>query len=510
MPTASDDRASDPFVLDPARDTRAAWVAVLVFAVLSLACAVASDGFLTADALTHYLYAKYALHDPTLLVDVWGRPLVTGLYALPAHFAGRLGVRVTSLVVAVVCAFTAGRIARAHGVRPVVALLFTLAQPLVFLNSFAEMTELPFAALAGLAFLAYQSRLWWLAAALASLLPLARPEGFEFVALAAIGLLVNRKFLPLLLLPLPLLLWNHVGWSLYGHAGPWWRWLIDHWPYSSHSTYPRGNLLQFVFFLPAVVPPLVLPATLLGIWWWSKPYHADEGRHFRVCRLVIAGIPLSILAVHSLLYGLGRMASFGEPRYLLVAAPFWAVLSAAGWEELSFAFQLRRPVRLAAIAALPPAAALLVQPVLPLRRPAHWEVAERFANQYREHLLTAGYTRILAAHPAVFYYLDISPVDPDRVVEWRRDLMRSPPPDTVLVWDPIYGARNANTERALTLDEIRAAGWMQVPEFDPTLAAPTTPSRRPTPDPQDQLAPQGQWAVFVHPPNAETPSKKGE
>src|SRR3954469_23406447 len=193
MPAASDHPSFDPFVLDPARDTRAAWAAVLVFSVLSLACAIASDGFLTADALSHYLYAKYALHDPTLLVDVWGRPLVTGLYALPAHFAGRLGVRITSLLVAVVCAFTAGRIARDQGVRPVVALLFTLAQPLVFLNSFAEMTELPFAALAGLAFLAYQARWWWLAAALAALLPLTRPEGFEFVALAAVGLLANRK-----------------------------------------------------------------------------------------------------------------------------------------------------------------------------------------------------------------------------------------------------------------------------------------------------------------------------
>jgi hypothetical protein len=500
MSAAPDDPSPDSFVLDPARDTRAAWVAVLVFAILSLACAVTSNGFLTADALTHYLYAKHALHDPSLLVDVWGRPLVTCLYALPAHLGGRLGVRATSLLVALVCAFAALRIARGQGVdRPVLALVFTLAQPLVFLNSFAEMTELPFAALAGLAFLAYQSRLWWLAAGLASLLPLTRPEGFEFVALAAVGLLANRKVLPLLLLPLPLLLWNYAGWALYGQAGPWWRWLIDHWPYSSQSTYPSGNLLQFVFFLPAVVSPLVLPATLAGLW-QSTVRFADEGRHERVCRLATGGIPLSILAVHSLLYWLGRMASFGEPRYLLVAAPFWGVLSARGWDELCFVFRLRRPLRWAAVAAVAPAAALLVQPVLPLRRPAHWEVAERFADQYRQHLLTAGYTRILASHPAVFYYLDLSPADPERVVEWRRDLMQHPPPGTVLVWDPIYSARNANTARALSLDEVRKAGWVQVPEFDTTLSAPTTPSKRPTPDPEEQLGPQGKWAVFVHPP----------
>ena len=41
-------------------DGRFVACAILVFAAASLACAVASNGFLTADALTHYLYAKYA------------------------------------------------------------------------------------------------------------------------------------------------------------------------------------------------------------------------------------------------------------------------------------------------------------------------------------------------------------------------------------------------------------------------------------------------------------------
>ena len=50
-------------------DGRFVTCAIVVFAAASLACAVSSNGFLTADALTHYLYAKYAFTDPTLLVD---------------------------------------------------------------------------------------------------------------------------------------------------------------------------------------------------------------------------------------------------------------------------------------------------------------------------------------------------------------------------------------------------------------------------------------------------------
>ena len=480
------------------------WASVAVFSLLSLACAVLSDGFLTADALTHYLYAKYALGEPALLVDMWGRPLVTGLFAVPAALGGRPAVRATALLVALVCAVAAYRIARGQGVRrPALAFVLTLAQPLVFLNSFAEMTELPFAAFAGLAFLAYQSRRWWTAAALAGLLPLARPEGLEFVALAALGLIVNRRFLPLLLLPLPLLLWNHVGWELYGRSGPWWRWLIDHWPYARESTYPRGNLLQFVFFLPAVVGPLVLPATLVGAWHAARPSGAaDEDGHRRACRLMTVLIPASIVAVHSLLYAFGKMASYGEPRYLLVAAPFWAVLSARGAEWMFDAARWRHPMRWAAIAAVVPLAALPVHPVLPLRRPPHWESAGKFAAAYREQLAPAGYTRVLAAHPAVFYYLDVSPIDRGRVVEWHRDRVARPPAGTVLVWDPIYSARNARTDRVVTLGDVRRAGWVEQTGVSALLAPSKVRSHRPTPDPTDQLAPQGEWTVFVSPTRA--------
>ena len=486
-------------------DGRVLWGAIVLFSALSLTCAALSDGFLTADALTHYLYSKYSFQHPALLVDMWGRPLVTGLFAIPAALGGRLAVRVTALLVALVCAFAAFRIARGQHVRrPVLAFVFTLAQPLVFLNSFAEMTELPFAALAGLAFLAYQARRWWAAAVLAALLPLARPEGFEFVALAVLGLLVHRKLLPLLVLPLPLLLWNHAGWEIDGRAGPWWRWLVDHWPYARESTYPSGSLLQFAFFLPAVVSPFVLPATLLGAWRSALPRAgAGEDQHLRACRVMTVAIPASILAVHTLLYWLGKMASYGEPRYLLVAAPFWAVLSARGWEWAFDAARWRDSIRPAAVAAVLPLAALLLHPVLPLRRPAHWEAAEKVAEQYRQTLAPAGYPKILAAHPAVFYYLGVSPVDPARVAPWHRDTVANPPAGVVLVWDPIYAQRNARTDRVVSLQDVRDAGWIPRPDLDAALLTSGTRSKRPTPDPLDQLAARGEWTVFVSPTRRE-------
>src|SRR3954470_13538975 len=120
----------------------AALIAAVVFSSLSIYESFASPGFLEADSCTHYLYARFALREPHYLVNVWGRPLVTGLYALPAHLAGRFGVHLTSLALALTCAAAAYLIAAGQRYRwPALALLFTLAQPLVFLHSFSELTE---------------------------------------------------------------------------------------------------------------------------------------------------------------------------------------------------------------------------------------------------------------------------------------------------------------------------------------------------------------------------------
>src|SRR5688572_28750142 len=151
-------------------------VAICTFAVLSTAASLASEGFLEADGCTHYLYARFALREPHFLVNVWGRPLFTALYALPSAYAGLAGAHVLSLALAIGCGLVAQAIARGQGYRwTVLALVFTLAQPLVFLHSCSQLTELPFALLLGCALFAYQSRRWLTFAILTGLGPLARP-----------------------------------------------------------------------------------------------------------------------------------------------------------------------------------------------------------------------------------------------------------------------------------------------------------------------------------------------
>jgi hypothetical protein len=444
-------------------DRIATALAIAAFAVCSLAAAVRSAGFLEADGCTHYLFARHAFEQPEYFVDVWGRPLCTALFALPAKFAAVFGVRCVSLIMAIGCGLIARAIARGQQYRwPALALIFTLGQPLVFLHSFAELTELPFALVLGAALLAYQRKRWGWMAALVAIAPLGRPEGFALLLPAAIALAFHRQWKWILLLPLGL-----IGWSLAGQAiaptpnQPWWRWLFDHWPYGGQSVYTAGSPLHFIALLPMVVGPFALPAM-----WTGVGLAADSAAHWtrdhRVkVECLIAALPLGVLIGHSFLYWRGLMASNGEARYLLVAAPMWGLLCARGWEWIFIRQNWKKPIAWAALAVVLPGLVNYYWRVVPLSESGDWSAARQVAQWYESSAIRPNFPRILCNHPAVFYFLDQNPLDKKRSAAWLGENIDHPPAGVVLVWDPIYSIYNANPRAVMTLERVTKAGWVR-------------------------------------------------
>jgi hypothetical protein len=485
-------------------------LSVTIFAVLSLAAAVTSKGFLEADACTHYLYARFAWEEWHYFTNVWGRPFVTTIYSFGALAFGLMGARVTSLLLAIAMALVTLRIARNQGYRlPVLALIFTLAQPLVFLHSFSELTELPFAFLIACAFLAYQQRQWFLTALLSGLLPTARPEGFGFIGLALLALVLHRRLRYVPVLFLPLMAWSILGW--YFHAMPqpwyveWFLWLKKNWPYSETSLYDRGHLLYFVGLLPALVSPFVFPALLVGLWrslelsdpkflslaWWKE-------NHRRRCQFLIAFIPLIVLVGHSFLYWQGKMSSNGEPRYMMVVAPFWALLAALGWEAVFTRAHLRAPVLWAGVAALMPITANYFWRVVPIQLTKEQGRAEEAATWYVKLGLHDSYPRLLATDRMLYFFLDISTGNHVTSADYHPNVLDDPPPGVAIIWDPIYGQYNADSRLARTMHQLHDAGWIPVKVF-PRIR-PDAPTRG-----IDRLAQQvqtdevGEWVVFFSP-----------
>ena len=76
--------------------------------------------------------------------------------------------------------------------------------------------------------------------------------------------------------------------------------------------------------------------------------------------------------------------------------------------------------------------------------------------------LRAKYPRLMASHPAIFYFLNISQTQHGQSVEWTKENVDHPPPGTMMVWDAMYGQYNSDQKRVVPLDEILRAGWVPI------------------------------------------------
>ncbi len=468
------------------RGWRVIAVAVSVFVLLWLYAAVSSEGFIEADARTHYLSARFALSQPHRFISVWDRPLFMLLYSVPAATLGVMGTRTVSLIMALLCAWTAWRIAARLGMRrPEWAFVTTLASPLLYLHSFSEMTELCFAALTGLALLAYLDRKWVLMAVLVAISPLGRPEGFGLILLAAAALALNRRWWHMVILPLGLLAWTTIGWLMwglpdYGHGVlNALLWLPKQWPYSGASAYDPGPLLlwktqpdggmagSLLLRLPVLAGPLLFPFTVAGTVLMLRSRTGSVPREQCWGRVVTMGLPWAILAGHSVLWWRGIMASNGELRYLLVTAPMWGVVGAFGWEWASERLELRKAGWVLAGLALLPALANVYFRVVPLGIYDDDRLALDVAQWYRSDAeLQRQYPRLTASYIAVYQYLDMSMTDRRKTVVWSKAMVKQRPAGVVLVWDDVYAMKNADTSMCVSQEELKENGWRELRTFE--------------------------------------------
>lgn len=452
----------------PRRNVLALCLGIAIFAGMSLWMAIASKGFLEADACTHYMFARHAIHEPGYFVDVWGRPLCTGMYAIPAAVGGVLGVRVMSLLLAILTGLVTSRIAWNQNYRlPSLAAILLFAQPLFYLHSFSELTEIPFAFVAALAFWAYQARNFAAMAFLVAITPSGRPEGFFLIALAAVAVVAHRKWWYLFVLPAPLLLWSYLGWRSWDSPSgePWYLWLKHNWPYAQQSAYGSGQWYHFIIQLPVLLSPMMFPALFGGVILSIRQgvrRWALFSDHRARCQFLIAFIPLTILLVHSVLWTRGLMASNGELRYLLCVAPLWALLCTKGWEWCWERFRLPAPFLVAGLFATTPIYANWYYQVVPFRLYDEDLLGQAVAKWYEKTPgLKADYPRIMPSLPAILFATDISQRDPARGAGWGQTNVRKAPPGVILFWD-VNALTNASREMIVTKPEIEAAGWIWI------------------------------------------------
>jgi hypothetical protein len=436
-----------------------AWSAAL--GVLGVALVVMFPDGYQQDGGQHYLFARVAFLLPHYFVKVWARPLFELVYAAPAQF----GYRVAKLVTVLVCLATGWntfRLAEALGLsRPHLCIPLLWFQPSWMLLCHELMTEPLFALVFVVALRLHLSGRVKAGIAVASLLPLARPEGFFLGILWGVWLLLDRRD------PRPL--WRRLPSTLPLAAGCvlWWvasclltrdpLYILHNWPSDWNATsgaYGSAPFWSYALRLPEMVGPLLMFPFLLGLAVLLRRRQFPEA----------TSAFLVLFLLHSVFRTFGLFGSAGYPRYFVCVSPAMALITLAGWNLL--ADKLPRPRWagvLGALVLIPSAlAALIYVDAAEWSRDA-WAVdatVARFREAPRPVTRFYGSQRYMHA---VFDDLALPP----RLNEDRQNnlqVLREAPPGTLVMWDadrgPEWGHLEAQDIQALGYTLLRSDSYV--------------------------------------------------
>ncbi|HVO21674.1 MAG TPA: hypothetical protein VMU15_20645 [Anaeromyxobacter sp.] len=427
---------------------------LLPFAALGAALVHFYPDSYQQDGGFHFLFARWALAHPRFLLGVWARPLFTALYALPAQL-GYPAAKLATVAVALATAWHTARLARAHGLeRAELAVPLLFLEPSFLLVCSETMTEPLFALLLVVALRLHRAGrvaggMW-----VASLLPLARPEGFFLCLLWGAFVALDR----------------HGGGTLFrralstarllGGVALWWLaallmthdplFIVHNWPqgWSLDAGPATGSLAQYwrVRYLLLAGPAMLVLFGVGLVALWVR----------RRLGLAVASLGL-LVALHSVFFRFGLFGSAGYARYLVCVAPPMALATLAGWNALAEALPGRLARRVGAAvgaAVLLRAAWLCLGYVDSYGSSRDARAVADTAAWFRAHPRPVARLVYSQAYMDVLLDVDLSerPVlgrDRERNVE----ILRALPPGTLVFWDALTGpqfhdVRPADLERA--------------------------------------------------------------
>jgi hypothetical protein len=321
-----------PIDRDAQRATRRAIIWLAAFAIVGIALALLYPDSYQQDGGTHFLFARDAWWNHVLLVDVWGRPLFTTLYAIPA-LLGYLPAKLLTVAVCVATAWQCWRWAEDEGMpRAELAIPFLALQPSVLLLASDTMTEPLFALVLVIALRLRRAGRTQLAMVIASLLPLARPEGFFVCVLWGVWSLFDARMGDVWwrrARALPLLAAGVVAWwiaALIITRDP--RFILHNWP---HQWAPTGALYGTAPWLEywhlryeVVAKPLAL---FFAVGFVSLFVRRTLG--------AATSLVVMLFVLHSVLRHFGLFGSAGYPRYFVCIAPAIALITLEGWNVVA-------------------------------------------------------------------------------------------------------------------------------------------------------------------------------
>jgi hypothetical protein len=424
------------------------WPLILSVFILLVVLSFLSEGFYgAADNPSHYFISRYSFQHPALFLDTWGRPLFT-IMSSPFSQFGFGGMKFFNVLLGCITAYLAYRIADKTEITPAwMAILFVIFTPMYFLMTMTGLTEIQFGFILILAIFLFFHEKYIAAAIIISFLPLSRSEGFAFLPLFFLAILMRRKYAAL-----PFLVTGLLFFSIIGYLFVWkdFFWIFTHSPYPLHHPLYKeeGNLLHFVNATPEIfgIPLLVLflAGTLLyGYLLFSVPKDRRLQIFLEVWLLVI---PVWMMfALNSVLYWKALFGSVGLVRVVTGLLPLAAIVSLKAFSYLEKTV-FRQPAsrivfRMAVIANFTINA-------YPVRLLSSEQTVKRSADWIMENSLKDR--KIFFTNAYVPLFLELDPYNKKESEQlFGTKWLQYHPVGSLIVWDSYFGPREADIPLAV-------------------------------------------------------------
>lgn len=302
----------------------------IVFITLLLLAVFSQGMYDPGDGVLHHLIARYAPEHPELFLHHWGKPLYTLLSSPFAHF-GYNGTVAFNLLCMCTSAWLAWKTAaRLKIPYAFFAAPFVLFAPIALPVAMSGLTEPLFALVLMLGVYLVVSGRFGIAAIVISFLPFARTEGFFLAPLFGLFFLLRRDFVSIALLAFGTLLYSTIGFFANGDF----LWIIHENPYKgAEDIYGHGTLFHFIelneFIWGWALDLLLLLSIFVYV--FRKKFKAEISL---AEYLLVPGIFLLFLILHSVFWWKGLFGSYGLHRVFACTIPLAAIAGLRGFQFL--------------------------------------------------------------------------------------------------------------------------------------------------------------------------------
>lgn len=311
---------------------------ILVFFLAGLILLFTAKGTADeGDSIMHYLYARHAYDYPAHFFNHWAKPLFVFLTA-PFAQLGFNGMKLFNLLASSVTLWltfkTASRLSMANAWAAPVLVIFA---PMLMIITLSGLTEPLFAfwLMAGI-YLLVTGKIFF-AVTWLSFLPFVRSEGLIILCLVLLFLVTRRYYRYI-----PLLLAGHLVYAIAGYSiHKDFLWVFNTMSYATlSSAYGKGAWLHFAENLPAVIG---IPLCVLLVAGLLYGVFALAGRYIFRDRLIISdeklflvyGIFGAYFIGHTAFWALGIFNSFGLLRVLIGVLPLAGLIALDGLNALT-------------------------------------------------------------------------------------------------------------------------------------------------------------------------------